>query len=172
MGISSASSQTLLPFTRDQVYDFVTNPHNWPLTYKGSGGIQQDHLSLPLKLGDKWTEKVSLPDNTYYSEWTLITAVRPWKWAFLQVDGIGDTDEAISNGEKGTCTIEYVLQETDVEIDGKQGKGTLFKRTLTVDLPRGVKIPDDLLAVCMRTSGIEGYHDAVGRELAKVHNKQ
>lgn len=88
------------------------------------------------------------------------------------MDGIGATDEAITDGEKGTCTIEYVFQETDVEIDGKQGKGSLFTRTLTIDLPRGGKIPDDLLAVCMRTSGIEGYHNAVSRELAKVHSKQ
>lgn len=49
--------------------------------------------------------------------------------------------------------------------------GALFKRTLTIDLPRGGRIPDDLLAVCMRTSGIEGYHDAVGKELAKIHKK-
>ncbi|KAJ3549761.1 hypothetical protein NM208_g340 [Fusarium decemcellulare] len=168
MGICSASSQTVLPYSREQVYDFVTNPHNWPLTYKGSGGIQQ-HLTLPLKLGDQWVEKVSLAENTYYSKWTLITAIRPWKWAFLQADGIGATDEAISDGVPGTTKIEYNFEEANVEVGGKTQRGCLFKRTLTIDLPRGGMIPEDLLVVCMRTSGIEGYHDAVARELAKVH---
>lgn len=168
MGVCSASSQTLLPYTREQVYDFVTNPHNWPLTYKGSGGIQQN-LEIPLKLGDQWTEKVVLAENTYFSAWTLITAVQPWKWAFLQINGIGATDESIVDGMDGTTKIEYVFEEAKITVDGKETRACLFKRTLTIDQPRGGQIPEDLLVVCMRTAGIEGYHDAVARELAKIH---
>jgi hypothetical protein len=171
MGISSASSSTVLPYTREQVYDFVTNPHNWPLTYKGSGGIQKN-LTIPLKVGDKWVEKVSLAENIYYSGWTLTTALKPWKWVFEQYDGIGATDENLTGGVKGATQIRYTFEEAEIEVDGKKGKGTLFTRTLTCELPRGVEMPEDLLVVKMRTAGIERYHDAVATELAKVHGNK
>lgn len=170
MGICSATSSTFLPYTQEQVYEFVTNPHNWPLTYKGSGGIQQK-LNIPLKFGDKWTEKVSLPNNTYYSRWTLITDEKPSKWVFQQVEGIGAIDEELNGGVKGICTIEYAFEPAQSGKDQEQIKGTIFRRTLSIELPRGDKLPDDLLAVCMRTSGIEGYHDAVKMELDKLHSK-
>ncbi|ETS84321.1 hypothetical protein PFICI_02346 [Pestalotiopsis fici W106-1] len=168
MGKNTASASTVLPFSREQVYDFVSNPHNWPLTYKGSGGIQK-HLQLPLKLGDKWTEKVSLAKNTYYSEWTLITAIRPSKFVFEQVNGIGALNEELEGGVEGTTKIEYVFDEVNMTVEDKTEKGTLFTRTFSSELPRGVEMPEDLLVVCMRTVGIEGYHDAVARELAKTH---
>ncbi|KAM5342249.1 hypothetical protein ACJ41O_013215 [Fusarium nematophilum] len=168
MGICTASSQTVFPYTREQVYAFVTNPHNWPLTYKGSGGIQQ-HLTIPLKVGEQWTEKVSLKSNTYYSKWTLTTAIEPLRWSFLQVNGIGATDEAISDGVGGTTLIEYVFEKTELQVKGEKIEGCLFKRSLTIDLPRYGQIPEDLLVVCMRSAGIEDYHDAVARELAKIH---
>ncbi|KAI8287710.1 hypothetical protein K4K60_012111 [Colletotrichum sp. SAR11_57] len=169
MGICSASSQTLLPYTREQVYAFVTNPHNWPLTYKGSGGIQQKDLKLPLTLGSQWTEKVALENNTYYAKWTLITAIEPWKWSFLQENGIGATDEVITDGVDGTTVIEYVFQKAEMEVGGTKKEACIFKRTLSIDLPRSGTLPEDLLAVCMKTAGIEGYHDAVARELKKIH---
>lgn len=168
MGRNTASASTVLPYSREQVYDFVSNPHNWPLTYKGSGGIQQ-HLELPLKLGDKWTEKVSLANNTYYSEWTLITAIRPSKFVFEQVNGIGAINEALEGGVPGTTKIEYLFDDVNMTVAGKTEKGTLFQRTFSSELPRGVEMPEDLLVVCMKTVGIEGYHDAVARELAKLH---
>lgn len=167
MGRNTASASTVLPYSREQVYDFVSNPHNWPRTYKGSGGIQQ-HLELPLKIGDKWTEKVSLAKMTYYSEWTLITAIRPSKFVFEQVNGIGAINEALEGGVAGTTKIEYLFDEVNMTVEGKTEKGTLFQRTFSSELPRGVEMPEDLLVVCMRTVGIEGYHDAVARELAKL----
>ncbi|CEJ82562.1 hypothetical protein VHEMI02621 [[Torrubiella] hemipterigena] len=170
MGICSATGSTVIPYTREQVYDFITNPHNWPKTYKGSGGIQQT-LPTPLQLGDQWTEKVVLGPNTYYARWTLITAVKPWKWTFLQENGICATDEAITDGYPGTTEIAYVLEPTKLEVDGKTIEGCVFKRTLTMDQPRGSCIPDDMLAICMKSAGIEGYHDAVARELEKEHGK-
>lgn len=168
MGFNTASASTVLPYTREQVYDFVTNPYNWPLTYKGSGGIQQ-HLTIPLKFGDKWTEKVSLAKNTYYSQWTLITAIRPAKFVFEQVDGIGAINEQLEGGVDGTTKIEYIFEEVKTQVDGRPITGCLFKRTFSSELPRGVEMPEDLLVVCMRVVGIEKYHEAVARELAKIH---
>jgi hypothetical protein len=38
-------------------------------------------------------------------------------------------------------------------------------------MPRGVRIPDDLLTVCARPDGIEGYHDAIKKELDEQHGR-
>lgn len=130
--------------------------------------MQQD-LNVPIKLGDEWIETVGLGNNRYYSKWVLKTAIKPFKWIFLQTNAIGATDKSLSDGYDGTTEIAYHLEKTEVEVGGKKVHGCLFRRTLTIDLPRGTHIPDDLLAVCMKTSGIEGYHDAVARELAKEH---
>lgn len=168
MGVCAATSTSLIPFKRELVYNFITNPHNWPKTYKGSAGMQKN-LSLPIKVGETWVETVGLGNNTYYSKWTLTTAIEPVQWIFLQTNGIAATDANITDGHDGTTEIAYHLEKAEVEVDGKKVEGTLFKRTLTINLPRGGTIPDDLLAVCMRTAGIEGYHDAVTRELTKEH---
>lgn len=170
MGVCAATSTSLIPFTPEQVYDFITNPHNWPKTYKGSAGMQEG-LDIPIQLGQEWTETVGLGNNRYYSKWNLKTAIRPVKWIFLQTNGIGATDKAISDGHEGTTEIAYHLEKAEIDVGGKKVQGTLFRRTLTMDLPRGTSIPDDLLAVCMKTAGIEGYHDAVARELAKEHGE-
>jgi hypothetical protein len=170
MGVCSATSTSLLQFSAEQVYDFITNPHNWPRTYKGSAGMQQN-LNIPIQLGEEWVETVGLGDNKYYSKWTLKTAIRPFKWIFFQTNGIGATDKSCSDGTDGTTEIAYYLEKAEIEVDGKRMSGCLFKRTLTIDLPRGERIPDDLLAVCMSTAGIEGYQDAVAKELEKEHGK-
>ncbi|CZT23300.1 uncharacterized protein RCC_09011 [Ramularia collo-cygni] len=166
MGVCTATSTSFIPFTPEQVYDFITNPHNWPKTYKGSAGMQQD-LNIPIQPGEEWVETVRLGDNIYYSKWNLKTAIKPMKWVFLQTNGIGATDKSCSNGHDGITEIAYHLERSEIDVDGKRVQGCLFRRTLTIDLPRGTSIPDDLLAVCMKTAGIEGYHDAVIRELQK-----
>lgn len=166
MGVCTATSTSLIPFTPEQVYDFITNPHNWPKTYKGNAGMQQD-LNIPIKLGEEWIETVGLGENRYYSKWNLKTAIRPSKWIFLQTNGIGATDKACTDGHEGTTEIAYHLEKSEIDVKGTKVPGCLFRRTLTIDLPRGTQIPDDLLAVCMKTAGIEAYHDAVARELKK-----
>jgi hypothetical protein len=104
-------------------------------------------------------EEVSLPNNTYYSTWTLITVERPRKFVFQQKNDIARTDEQGTGSVRGFTTISYTF-EPDV------GHGvTLFTRNLTCELPKGVGIPDDLLTVCCRPDEIDRYHAAVEREL-------
>lgn len=126
MGRNTAFASTVLPYSREQVYDFVSNPHNWPRTYKGSGGIQQ-HLELPLKIGDKWTEKVSLAKKTYYSEWTSITAIRPSKLLFEQVNGIGAINEALEGEVAGTTKIEYPFDEVNMTVKARRKRARSFR---------------------------------------------
>ncbi|KEQ97883.1 hypothetical protein AUEXF2481DRAFT_552426 [Aureobasidium subglaciale EXF-2481] len=156
MGRVSVESETAFAHPPDRIYDFVSNPANWGRTYKGSCGVHQ-HLELPLKVGDAWTEKVNLPPNTYSTTWTLITAIRPRKWVFQQVNRVGMLEDG-SGGVDGMVTISYTFETP--------GQGvTLFTRNLTIELPKGVGMPDDLLTVCCRPDGIDRYHAAVGKEL-------
>jgi hypothetical protein len=158
MGKFSITSETAFAHPAEVIFDFVSNPANWGRTYSGSGGVHE-HLILPLKFGDTWTEKVSLPPNMYYSTWTLITVERPRKFVFQQKNDIARTDEQGTGSVQGFTTISYTF-EPDV------GQGvTLSTRNLTCELPKGVGIPDDLLTVCCRPDGIDRYHAAVEREL-------
>ncbi|KAL4805223.1 hypothetical protein BDV18DRAFT_142180 [Aspergillus unguis] len=161
MGRVSVTSETTFNYPAEVIYDYVTNPENWGKTYKGSGGLKEnEHLELPLKFGDVFTEKVVLENNTYHSKWTLITAIRPRRWVFQQVDDIGKRADG-TGGVKGTCTISYSFEST--------GHGvTLFTRNLTLDLPKGVRMPDDLLTVCARPDGIDRYHAAIEEQLDKA----
>lgn len=163
MGKITNESTNVIHHPPEAVYDFVTNPANWGRTYKGSDGVHAP-LSLPLKVGDVWTETVVLPSNTYSPTWTLITAVRPRKWVFQQyeigckadVDKKGDESD---EGVDGICTIAYTLQPVE------SGKATMFHRSLTIELPPGVDMPDDLLTVSARPAGIDRYHAAIEKEL-------
>ena len=118
----------------------------------------------PLEFGDTFSEKVSLPPNTYTSTWTLIRTKKPYQFVFQQQDGIGAKDDGSSEGSQGFTTIAYRFEEVG------EGK-TLFVRTLTCEMPRGVGIPDDLLTVCARPDGIERYHDAIKKELDETHGR-
>ena len=158
MGKFSITSETAFAYPPEVIFDFVANPANWGRTYKGSGGVHQ-HLTLPLKFGDTWTEKVDLPPNTYLSTWTLITVVRPKKFVFQQVNKIGMREHG-SGGHDGFTTISYTFEQP--------GQGvTLFTRNLTCELPKGVDIPDDLLTVKCRPGGIDRYHQRVEEEWDK-----
>ena len=163
MGNFSITSETTFSHPPEVIYDFVSNPGNWGRTYKGSGGMHEGskHLTLPLKFGDTWTERVELDTphghNIYLSTWTLITAIRPRKWVFQQIDKIGMKEDG-SGGHDGITTISYTFEQP--------GQGvTLFTRNLHCELPKGVDIPDDLLTVKCRPGGIDRYHAAIEKEL-------
>lgn len=162
MGRVSVESETAFAHPAEVIYDFVTNPANWGRTYKGSGGVHQD-LKLPLQVGDTWEEKVDLPPNLYVSKWTLITALRPRKWVFQQINDVGKHEDGRA-GVGGITTISYTFENP--------GQGvTLFTRNLTIELPKGVGIPDDLLTVCCRPDGIGRYHAAIEKELDKEYGE-
>ena len=164
MGKFSITSETAFNYSPEVIFDFVANPENWGRTYKGSGGMKSGQdLTLPLKFGDTWTEKVDLHPNTYLSTRTLITVVRPRKFVFQQVNKVGMKEDG-SGGVDGFTTISYTFEQP--------GQGvTLFTRNLTCELPKGVGIPDDLLTVCCRPDGIDRYHLAVEKELDKEFGK-
>ena len=160
MGSFTAESQSLFHHPAQDIYDFVSDPHNWPKTYKGSAGIA-DLLSLPLKVGDSWTELVKVSENfSCRSSLTLIIAERPRKWAIQQVGRIGEQADG-TGGVDGITTIIYSFEPVSEAM-------TIFHRSLNTELPRGVRIPNELLVVRGQPAGIDGYHDAVARELEAI----
>ena len=162
MGIMTVTSETAFNYPAEVIYDFVSNPENWGRTYKGSGGVREgEKLELPLKVGDEWTEKVNLEHNTYHSKWVLVTAVRPKKWIFHQVNKTGAKADG-TGGVDSHCTISYTFSQP--------GQGvTLFSRTLTCEIQKGDSVPDDLLTVMARPDGIDRYHAEIEKLLDKEH---
>lgn len=160
MGYFESSSQTVFSHPAEDIYDFVSDPNNWPKTYKGSHGIA-NQIKTPLEVGDVWTEVVQ-PSETFScrSTWKLITAERPRKWVFQQVDSIGAAADG-TGGVDGITTISYTFEPAGV------GQ-TLFTRSLLCELPRGQRIPDQLLIARAQPAGIDAYHEAVARELDKM----
>ncbi|KAI4699885.1 hypothetical protein J4E89_011059 [Alternaria sp. Ai002NY15] len=111
MGVMSVTSETIFNYPPEIIYDFVSNPSNWGRTYAGSSGLPPgQNLSLPLKVGDVWTEKVALPNNTYYPQWVLDIADRGRKFAFRQVNNLAAGEDG-SGGVQGYCWIAYTFVE-------------------------------------------------------------
>lgn len=164
MGVMSVTSETIFNYPPEIVYDFVSNPANWGRTYKGSAGIPPDeNLKLPLKVGDTWTEKVALAENTYYPTWVLEIAERGRKFAFRSINNIGVAKDG-TGGAPGICWITYTFT--------KAGHGlTLFTRNLTVETEKFVHVPDDLMLTMARPEGIDKYHAAV-EELLDVEQAE
>ncbi|RZT84591.1 polyketide cyclase/dehydrase/lipid transport protein [Pseudonocardia sediminis] len=159
MGQFGASAETVFTQSPEEIYDFVSDPHNWPKTFKGSAGMASG-MTLPLSIGDSWTEQIRVGDFECRSTWTLITAVRPSKFVFQQVNGIAEQPDG-TGGLDGITTISYTLTP-------QPGGGTLFHRSLHCEVPRGTRIPEPLLIARCQAANIEGYHDAVARELEKA----
>jgi hypothetical protein len=156
MGVFTASGETLLAATPEEVYDFVSNPHNWPKLYRGSAGVQSE-IRLPVQVGDTWSETVAVgEDFSCRSTWTLITAVRPRKWVFQQVNGIGAAPDG-SGGVDGITTISYTFAPA--------GDGTLFHRSIHCEMPHGTVIPEPLLLARANPANIEHYQLGVERAI-------
>ena len=154
MGVMTATSSTIFNYPPEIIYDFVSNPSNWGRTYAGSSGLPPgQNLSLPLKVGDIWTEKVALPNNTYHPQLIFEIADRGRKFAFRQVNNIAAGEDG-SGGVKGYCWITYTFVEAGCGL-------TLFTRNLTCELEKGVDVPEDLWLAMSRPSGIDKYHEKI-----------
>jgi hypothetical protein len=62
---------------------------------------QATSLTLLLKFGDEWTERVKLPPNPYLSTRRLITVDRPRKFVFQQHNNIRQKEDGTGEGRRG-----------------------------------------------------------------------
>ena len=56
MAIVTTVNETAFTQSAEQVYDFVSNPANWPQAYPGSVHEEGLTQASPLKIGDTWVE--------------------------------------------------------------------------------------------------------------------
>ena len=155
MGIVTTSSETAFTQPPEEIYDFVTNPANWPKTYPGSASIEGLPDHFPLKIGDTWREG---GEGRGTFTWHLALAERPKIWVFSSVGRLGH-DEDGNGGMEGRITVEYRFT--------RPGQGvTLFTRTMTVEAPKDAPMPDEFFRV-VNPAHIDTYHAAIARELEK-----
>lgn len=155
MGIVTTSSETTFNHPPEVIYDFVTNPANWTKTYPGSAHIGGLPETLPLRVGDTWTE--SGPDGNRIFTWHLAIAMRPTMWVFNSVGRLGHAADG-SGGREGRITVEYHFTQPGDGI-------TLFRRTMTIEAYRHAPLPDGFFRT-VNPAHIDAYHAAVARELA------
>jgi len=154
MGIATTTSETAFTQPAQEVYDFVTNPGNWPKTYPISRSVGSVPHDLPLKVGDIWTE--GGPRGEFYT-WQLALATPPKLWVFTSVGRLGHDREG-NGGVESRITVQYHFSQPAPGT-------TLFSRTMTVEAYRDWPLPDELFTI-MNPAHIDQYHAAVARELS------
>jgi hypothetical protein len=155
LGIVTTSSETSFSYPPETVYDFVTNPANWPKTYPGSAHVGDLPDRLPLTVGDSWTE--SGADGARIFTWQLAVATRPKLWMFTSLGRLGH-DRHGNGGLEGRISVQYHFTQPGENI-------TLFTRTMTIEAYKHAPLPDALFTQ-VNPANIDAYHAAVARELA------
>ena len=153
MGTITVSSETAFNLPPEKVYDFVSDPRNWPKVYPGSSHVTGVD-TFPLQVGDEWNEG-AVP-NVF--TWRLITSVRPTKWVFQSVGLLGHDPAVKGSGFVGLMTIAYTFSTPG---DGV----TLFHRQMSLEMPKRAAMPEGMTKV-FEPRLIDAYHDAVARALA------
>lgn len=155
LGIVTTTSETAFTHRPETIYDFVTNPANWTKTYPGSAHIGGLPETLPLKVGDTWTE--SGPDGNRIFTWHLAIAMRPTMWVFNSVGRLGHDADG-NGGMEGRITVHYHFTQPGEDI-------TLFTRTMTIEAYKHAPLPDGFFRT-VNPAHIDAYHAAVAKELA------
>lgn len=135
MAIVTTVNETVFTKSAEQVYDFVSNPGNWPQAYPGSvheEGLPQDTV---LQIGDTWVE--TGPRGELYS-WHVAIAVRPRIWVCSTFGRIGH-DQDGKGGIEGRITVQYRFLRPGDDI-------TLFQRTMVVETYKESPMPDSVFA--------------------------
>jgi hypothetical protein len=166
MGIIATSSETTFSQSPEELYDFVTDPRNWPKTYPGSAGIEGIE-TLPLQVGDVWSEAGTLDDLECRYTWRLVTAERPWRFEFRSVGMLAHDPGDHSGGFEGITTISYTFTRSGAASSPGGSSAppvTLFARSMTTEVPKHGRMPPQVVAA-HEPVAIDAYHDAVAAAL-------
>jgi hypothetical protein len=149
MALVTNVNETVFSQSAEQVYDFVSNPGNWPQAYPGSvheAGLSKD---APLRIGDTWVE--TGPRGELYS-WHVAIAVRPRIWVCSTFGPIGH-DKNGGGGVEGRITVQYRFLRPGGDI-------TLFQRTMIVESYKESPMPDSVFT-SMNPTQSEVYFDNI-----------
>jgi hypothetical protein len=153
LGIVTTTSETTFTQSPELIYDFVSNPNNWAHSYPGNPRIS-NVPALPLKVGDTWDESHPTHDRTF--TWQLAVAMRPRLWVFNSVGRLGH-DQDGNGGLEGRMTISYHFTRPGGDI-------TLFTRSMTIEAPKGMPLPDKFFLI-VNPARIDEYHEAIAAHL-------
>ena len=153
MGVVTSVTESAFKQTAEQVYDYVSNPGNWPSAYPGSTDEEGLPKHFPLKVGDIWVE--TGPRGERYT-WQVTIAVRPHTWGCTTIGPIGHDREG-KGGVEGRINIHYRFL--------RPGHGvTVFQRTMSVETYKESPMPDSVFA-SMNPTQPEKYFAAIAKAL-------
>lgn len=158
MGIVTTSSETAYFHPAETLYDFVTDPNNWTKTYPGGPRIGGVPESLPLRVGDTWTE--AHPDKDRIFTWRLAIATRPKMFVFSSMGNLSHDSDG-NGGFAGRMTIAYQFTQPGKDV-------TLFTRTMTIEAYKDAPLHDGFFRM-VNPAYIDGYHAGIARELTAEH---
>lgn len=153
MGVVTSVTESVFAQSAEQVYDFVSNPANWPQAYPGSMAEEGLPKHFPLKVGDIWTE--AGPRGELYT-WQVTIAARPRTWGCTTIGPIGH-DRDGKGGVEGRINIQYRFLRPG-------GNITLFQRTMSVETYAESPMPDSVFA-SMNPTQPEKYFAAIRRAI-------
>jgi hypothetical protein len=153
MGIVTTANEQAFTQPPEAVYDYVSNPANWPSAYPGSEREEGLPTHFPLNIGDTWVE--AGPRGELYS-WHVAIAVRPRVWVCSTFGPIGHNADG-SGGVEGRITVQYRFLRPGANI-------TLFQRTMVVETYRESPMPDSVFA-SMNPKEAEKYFANIARAL-------
>jgi hypothetical protein len=155
MGSISSSSETAFTQSPEELYDFVTDPRNWPMVFPGSTGIEGVD-DLPLRVGHEWNEWGVLGDYHPHFTWRLFTAIRPVKWAFQNIGRLARNADG-TGGFEGLMTVTYTFSSPGAGV-------TLFHRSMVTEVAKFEPMPQPIVLL-HDPSSIDAYHEAVAKAL-------
>jgi hypothetical protein len=154
MGLLTSTSESVFTQPAEQVYDFVTNPENWPLTYPGSTGVAG--VDGPLRIGDTWSETALLDGLECRFDWVVVMATRPKIWAFQSLGRLAQNLDG-TGGFEGIHTVTYEFLAP--------GEGiTLFRRSMSMRMPKGGRMHRAIM-LAYDPINTDRYHEAVTKYL-------
>ncbi|KAJ6024008.1 hypothetical protein N7540_004805 [Penicillium herquei] len=154
MGRFISHFRTLFNYPAAVVYDHVADEKSWNHQADDQGRIA---------VGDRIKQEIPVGSNTYQFRWRVITAIPGREFTIQMVNKIGCKADGTS-GVDGTLTLSYELESP--------AEGTaLLSQTLILDLPRGVKIEDELFLLLAKPNAFEKAHQNLRKQLEEKSKK-
>lgn len=140
---TATSSEIVIDADAATIYDFVTRPDNWVGTHPVTRWVKGE-TAEPAGVGTTWREGIQRDgdDRLWDVTWLSSVAVPGHIWVI-------ETDELGLPGVR--CRIVYTLTP--------EGRGTRFRRDMTVLIGDEVGLPAELRAAFEATGDDSGVHD-------------
>ncbi|KAJ5714568.1 uncharacterized protein N7483_011749 [Penicillium malachiteum] len=155
MGRFISHFRTLFNYSASVVYDHVADERSW---------TNQGDQEYKMGASDRIRQEITVGSNTYIFKWKVITAIPGREFTIQIVNEVGCKADG-TPGVDGSLTMSY-------ELESPGGEAALLSQTLVLDLPRGVKIEDDLFLLLVKPNSFERVHENLGKRLEENSRKE